>query len=58
MNTKSTYGWGNVTFEINGKRYCDDFVGYKAMRKISVEGKTRYVVPRNNIKIFIIYTIH
>ena len=48
MNTKSTYGWGNVTFEIDDKRYCDDFVGYKAMRKISVEGKSRYIIPRNN----------
>ena len=37
-NSKSKYGWGNSNFEINGKRYCDDFVGFKAMRKVFIEG--------------------
>ena len=37
-NTKSKYGWGNVDFEIDGKRYCDDFIGLKAMRTISIQG--------------------
>ena len=41
-NTKSKYGWGNVAFEINGKRYCDDFVGFKAMRTISIKGRNLY----------------
>ena len=39
INKKSEFGWGNVTFRINGKRYCDDFVGFKAMRTILFEGK-------------------
>ena len=38
INKKSEFGWGNVTFEIDGKRYCDDFVGFKAMRSILFEG--------------------
>lgn len=38
INEKSKYGWGNVTFEIDGKRYCDDFIGFKALRTISVKG--------------------
>ena len=38
-NEKSELGWRNVTFEINGKRYCDDFVGFKAMRTIFIEGR-------------------
>ena len=38
INKKSEFGWGNTKFEINGKRYCDDFVGFKAMRTIIVEG--------------------
>ena len=38
INRKSQFGWGNFTFEIDGKRYCDDFVGFKAMRTILVEG--------------------
>ena len=42
MNKKSEFGWGNLTFEIDGKRYCDDFVGFKAMRTILFEGK-KYV---------------
>ena len=37
-NTKSVYGWGDSTFEINGERYCDDFVGFTAMRSILVKG--------------------
>ena len=40
-NTKSKYGWGNSKFEINGKRYCDDFVGFKAMRKVLIEGNQK-----------------
>ena len=38
INKKSEFGWGNITFEINGKQYCDDFVGFKAMRTILVDG--------------------
>ena len=38
-NTKSKYGWGNSNFTIGGKRYCDDFVGFKAMRTVSIPGK-------------------
>ena len=41
-NTKSKNGWGNVVFKINGKRYCDDFVGFKAMRTITIKGRILY----------------
>ena len=37
-NSKSKYGWGNAAFKIDGKRYCDDFVGFKAMRTVSIQG--------------------
>ena len=37
-NVRSKYGWVNTTFTINGKRYCDDFVGFKAMRTVFIEG--------------------
>ena len=40
-NTKSKYGWGNTDFKINGKRYCDDFVGFKAMRTITIQGNAK-----------------
>ena len=39
QNTKSNYGWGNARLEIEGVRYCDDFIGFKAMRHVSVKGK-------------------
>ena len=39
INRKSQFGWGNFTFEIDGKRYCDDFVGFKAMRTILFQSK-------------------
>ena len=42
INRQSKYGWGNAFLEIDGKRYCDDFVGFKAMRKVSVLGKIDY----------------
>ena len=37
-NTKSKYGWGNAVFKIDGKRYCDDFVGFISMRTVSLQG--------------------
>ena len=37
-NTKSKYGWGNADFKIDGKQYCDDFVGFKAMRTVFIQG--------------------
>ena len=37
-NTKSKYGWGSSKFTINGKRFCDDFVGFKALRTVLIEG--------------------
>ena len=40
-NTKSKYGWGNSIFKINGKQYCDDFVGMKAMRTVFIEGNRK-----------------
>ena len=41
QNKNSPYGWGNVTFEIDGKRYCDDFVGFHAMRAVSIKGEQK-----------------
>ena len=38
-NEKSKYGWGNAYIGIGGKRYCDDFIGFKARRMVSVQGK-------------------
>ena len=31
-------GWKQGFIVINGERYCDDFIGYKAMRRVIVNG--------------------
>ena len=38
INKQSIYGWGNIKFEIDGKGYCDDFIGFKSMRTVHVQG--------------------
>ena len=42
-NMIGPYGWGNSFIEIAGERYCDDFVGYKALRKVVVTGKNNSI---------------
>ena len=37
-NTKKPYGWKKGKITINGHDYCDDFMGYKAMRRITIKG--------------------
>ena len=36
-NEKGPFGWGNSSLEINGQRYCNDFVGFKAMRRVLID---------------------
>ena len=38
INKKNPYGWGDGYIEIQGHRYCDDFLGYKSMQKITIRG--------------------
>ena len=37
-NTRQPHGWKKGFLTINGERYCDDFMGYKAMRRITIQG--------------------
>ena len=37
-NTKHPHGWKKGFIIVNGKNYCDDFIGYKAMRRITIRG--------------------
>ena len=37
-NTEKPQGWKNGYLEIQGRRYCDDFMSYKAMQRILVKG--------------------
>ena len=41
-NDKNTLGWGNTYIEIQGKRYCDDFVGIRAIREALIAGSLQY----------------
>ena len=38
-NTKQPYGWKNGFITINEHRYCDDFMGYKALRHVFIGNK-------------------
>ena len=38
-NAVGPFGWGKSFIEIEGQRYCDDFVGNKGFRKVLIEGK-------------------
>ena len=42
-NTQSPDGWKKGKITINGNDYCDDFIGYKAMRRITIMGTFIYV---------------
>ena len=33
------HGWNGGYIELQSKRYCDDFTGYRAMRRVNVKGK-------------------
>ena len=43
-NDKGPFGWGNSFIEIQGMRYCDDFFGSEAFRRVLIKGK--YLISR------------
>ena len=40
LNEKNTLGWGNGVREIQNQRYCDDFIGIRAMREVLIKGSS------------------
>ena len=43
LNVESTHqGWADDYMEIQGHQYCNDFVGYNAMRKVKIKGICRF----------------
>lgn len=38
INKKNPYGWGDGYIEIQGHRYCDDFMSYKSIQKVTIRG--------------------
>ena len=36
INKRHPYGWGDGYVEIQGHRYCDDFMSFKLMNKIKI----------------------
>ena len=47
-NEKGPFGWGKSSIEIQGQRYCDDFVGFEAMRKVLVLDECKYRNLKNH----------
>ena len=37
-NNKTPYGWGNAFIEVQGQKYCDDFIGNDARRIVTITG--------------------
>ena len=37
-NSKTAFGWGNAFIEIQGQKYCDDFIGNEARRIVTITG--------------------
>ena len=37
INKKKPYGWGEGYIEIQGHRYCNDFMSYRIMQKITIK---------------------
>ena len=35
MNTENPEGWKNAFIEINGRRFCDDFISWSLMEKLT-----------------------
>ena len=44
MNLEGPYGWGKSFLEIQGQRYCDDFVGSKGLRRIDIKGTSNHLI--------------
>ena len=38
QNDKGPFGWGNASVEIQGQKYCNDFIGRKARRIVMIAG--------------------
>ena len=38
-NKMNPYGWGEGYIEIQGHRYCNDFMSYRIMQKVTVRSK-------------------
>lgn len=38
-NDNGPVGWGNSFIEIFDQRYCNDFIGHKGLRRVTVAGK-------------------
>ena len=40
-NVDNVEGWGDNSLIIQGQRYCDDFIGVRAMRRVNLLGKCK-----------------
>ena len=48
-NTKQPQGWKKGHIEILGRRYCDDFMSYKAMRSLQIPGRILFLENKDSL---------
>ena len=54
---KKYEGWADSSLEIQGRQYCDDFIGYEAMRRIIVTGSVKVFWRQEKFYIRIIFNL-
>ena len=43
INTIKPYGWDDGYIEIQGHRYCNDFMSYRSMQTITITGMNQII---------------
>ena len=44
INKQKPFGWGMGYIEIQGHRYCDDFMSYRLMQKITIDSMNNMII--------------
>ena len=47
INKRKPYGWDDGYIEIQGHRYCNDFMSYKITQKITIKGMNQIIITYN-----------
>ena len=43
INKRKSYGWDDGYIEIQGHRYCNDFMSYRIMQRITIKGMNQII---------------
>ena len=47
VNKRNPYGWGDGYIEIQGHRYCDDFMSYQLIQDVEIISKKYFLIHFN-----------